>query len=125
MLSAFKDTSEDGQQWLTVKCRLFQRGDGWQTFQSWAVLDEGRVLHERYRLQQPDKEDVVVDRFFYKLISQQDISEEATINEEKKEQDKTKLWACFALAALICGGVVIKTLNNLPSSDSALEKPCR
>ncbi|CAE7736662.1 NNT [Symbiodinium sp. CCMP2592] len=65
MLSAFEDLSEGTSQ-LTVKCRLFQRGDGWYSLQSFAVLPEGS-LRECYTLKRPGAEDVVVTRVFSSL----------------------------------------------------------
>ncbi|CAE7253018.1 unnamed protein product [Symbiodinium microadriaticum] len=65
MLSAFEDLSEGTSQ-LTVKCRLFQRGDGWYSLQSFAVLPEGS-LRECYILKRPGAEDVVVTRVFSSL----------------------------------------------------------
>lgn len=59
MLSGFVDS--EGR--LTVQCRLFQRGDGWFTLQSWAVREDG-ALEERMVLQRPGEEDVVVNRIF-------------------------------------------------------------
>eukprot|EP00434_Breviolum_minutum_P023115 symbB.v1.2.020392.t1/scaffold1715.1/size104970/2 len=63
MLSAFESAPEAS---LTVKCRLFQRGDGWSSLQSFSVDPEG-ALQERYILKRPESEDVVVTRFFYHL----------------------------------------------------------
>lgn len=103
MLSAFRDTSKDGLRWLTMKRRLFQRGDGWQTLQSWAVEDEGRVLHEHLILQRPNEEDVEVDRFYFKLLSQEE------------EQDNTKLLvglACYALVTIVGVTTLVKALND-------------
>ena len=71
MLSAFESAPEAsgpnmGSNSLTVKCRLFQRGDGWSSLQSFSVDPEG-ALQERYILKRPESEDVVVTRFFHHL----------------------------------------------------------
>jgi hypothetical protein len=49
-----------------IKCRLYQRGEGWATLQQ-RYLKHGAgnsVLVERNVLVQPDMEDVVVYRYF-------------------------------------------------------------
>ena len=46
-----------------VKCRLFQRGEGWETRQERRAVGENR-LRERNVLVRPGEEDVIVDRFF-------------------------------------------------------------
>ncbi|CAK9035622.1 unnamed protein product [Durusdinium trenchii] len=66
MLSAFEDLSNGSPQ-LTVQCRLFQRGDGWRSLQSFKV-QEG-TLQERYILKRPDSDDIVVTRVFKDLNS--------------------------------------------------------
>ncbi|CAJ1438056.1 unnamed protein product [Effrenium voratum] len=65
MISAYQDAPE-GQTQFTVKCRLFQRGDGWCSLQSFAVQPEG-TLRERYILKRPDADDIVVTRVFQTL----------------------------------------------------------
>lgn len=62
MLSGYKDA--EGR--LTVQCRLFQRGDGWFTRQSWIVLENGD-LEDRMELQRPGHPNVVVTRVFEPL----------------------------------------------------------
>ncbi|CAE7764030.1 NNT [Symbiodinium sp. KB8] len=76
MLSAFEDLSEGTSQ-LTVKCRLFQRGDGWLRGASRGTLlrdfpDVTSALLEEvilfcYILKRPGAEDVVVTRVFSSL----------------------------------------------------------
>lgn len=46
-----------------VKCRLHQRGEGWETRQERRAVGENR-LRERNVLVRPGEEDVIVDRFF-------------------------------------------------------------
>ena len=46
-----------------VKCRLFQRGEGWETRQERRAMGKNR-LRERNVLVRPGEEDVIVDRFF-------------------------------------------------------------
>eukprot|EP00811_Abedinium_folium_P003931 NODE_13616_length_1156_cov_6.312925.p1 GENE.NODE_13616_length_1156_cov_6.312925~~NODE_13616_length_1156_cov_6.312925.p1 ORF type:complete len:331 (+),score=60.73 NODE_13616_length_1156_cov_6.312925:117-995(+) len=58
MLSAFE---KDG--WVGVQCRLFQRGEGWYTRQSWRVREDG-VMEERMVVERPGEADVVVRRYF-------------------------------------------------------------
>lgn len=61
MMSGF----EDGP-WLAVQCRLFQRGEGWYTRQSWKV-DENGLLCEKMTLQRPDEDDVTVYRVYKRV----------------------------------------------------------
>ncbi|CAE7295526.1 NNT, partial [Symbiodinium pilosum] len=75
MLSAFEETSE-GLPELTVKCRLFQRGDGWHSLQSFTLLQEGS-LRERYILQRPGESDIVVTRVFRSLDARPEQKESA------------------------------------------------
>mmetsp|Transcript_176141 Transcript_176141/g.564736 ORF Transcript_176141/g.564736 Transcript_176141/m.564736 type:complete len:295 (-) Transcript_176141:55-939(-) len=58
--------SEDAHR-LVVQCRLFQRGDGWISQQSWAVRPEDGCLEERMMLRRPGEEDVVITRIFTRL----------------------------------------------------------
>mmetsp|Transcript_64436 Transcript_64436/g.197101 ORF Transcript_64436/g.197101 Transcript_64436/m.197101 type:complete len:300 (-) Transcript_64436:64-963(-) len=58
MMSGFE---QDGR--LVVQCRLFQRGDGWVSQQSWGVRGDG-VLEERMVLKRPDQDDIIVTRVF-------------------------------------------------------------
>ena len=46
-----------------VKCRLHQRGEGWETRQERRAVGENR-MRERNVLVRPGEEDVIVDRFF-------------------------------------------------------------
>jgi hypothetical protein len=46
-----------------VKCRLFQRGEGWETRQERSAIGEHR-MRERNVLVRPGEKDVTVDRFF-------------------------------------------------------------
>mmetsp|Transcript_88742 Transcript_88742/g.215121 ORF Transcript_88742/g.215121 Transcript_88742/m.215121 type:complete len:283 (-) Transcript_88742:7-855(-) len=62
MLSGFEDA--DGR--LTVQCRLFQRGPGWVSQQSWRVREDG-LLEERMLLKRPGEDDIVVHRLFARL----------------------------------------------------------
>jgi hypothetical protein len=55
----------------TIKCRLYERGDGWATLQQRYVKQIAGadgvvrpVLVERNVLQKPGEEDVVVNRYF-------------------------------------------------------------
>lgn len=49
MLSGYLDDEV-----LTIKCRLFQRGPGWYTLQSFkAIGDRGNILQEQYSLYKP------------------------------------------------------------------------
>ncbi len=53
----------DDKNTSVVTCRLFQRGDGWETRQERTLMNENK-LRERNVLVSPGKKDVVVDRFF-------------------------------------------------------------
>lgn len=63
MLSGFEDGGR-----LVVQCRLFQRGDGWVSQQSWAVREDG-CLEEHMLLRRPGEQDVVVTRLFQRLAA--------------------------------------------------------
>ena len=60
----FEGRANEGR--ITVQCRLFQRGPGWYTQQSW-VVDEGDILREQMVLKRPDDSDVVVHRAYKRL----------------------------------------------------------
>jgi len=53
----------DDKNTSVVTCRLFQRGDGWETRQERTLMNENK-LRERNVLVSPGKKDVGVDRFF-------------------------------------------------------------
>eukprot|EP00933_Yihiella_yeosuensis_P007007 TRINITY_DN111878_c0_g1_i1.p1 TRINITY_DN111878_c0_g1~~TRINITY_DN111878_c0_g1_i1.p1 ORF type:complete len:314 (+),score=42.44 TRINITY_DN111878_c0_g1_i1:62-943(+) len=74
MLSAFEDISSDGHHQLTVKCRLFQRGEGWHSLQSFVWLEKDGILRERYVLTRPDEDDIQVTRVFRSLDSKSNSS---------------------------------------------------
>lgn len=59
MLSGWR-TSRGG---VAIRCRLFQRGDGWETLMERHVMQDGR-LEELNILRRPGHEDVVVRRYF-------------------------------------------------------------
>jgi hypothetical protein len=74
MLSGAVDVAS-GAATAVVRCRLFQRGDGWETRQERSLCAAaagdasgapGRLL-ERNVLVRPGKEDVVVNRYFTKV----------------------------------------------------------
>jgi len=65
MMSAF-ETEEEGEERITVQCRLFQRGPGWYTQQSW-IVDEDDVLRENMVLKRADDDDVMVKRAYRRL----------------------------------------------------------
>lgn len=71
MLSATEEKDAEGRPQLTVRCRLFQRGEGWHSAQSWVAMADGgeaaEFLQERYTLKRPGEEDVVVTRTFRRL----------------------------------------------------------
>ena len=51
----------------TIKCRLYQRGDGWETRQERFVdPSDPSVLIERNVLESPNQEPIVVTRIFNK-----------------------------------------------------------
>ncbi|KAJ1631139.1 hypothetical protein T492DRAFT_998323 [Pavlovales sp. CCMP2436] len=54
------------QNGVGIKCRLFQRGDGWETLMERRVMPDGR-LEESNTLRRPGLPDVVVRRYFSKV----------------------------------------------------------
>ena len=65
-------TSDTGSTASTVRCRLFQRGEGWETRQERSLCGDvrsraGERLRERNVLVRPGKEDIVVDRYFRRV----------------------------------------------------------
>lgn len=60
MLSGWPNPSRNG---VVTRCRLFQRGDGWETLMERRVLADGR-LEETNVLRRPELPDVVVRRYF-------------------------------------------------------------
>lgn len=66
MLSAFESYDMDGWNRITVQCRLFQRGPGWYTQQSW-IVDNDDVLREQMVLKRADDCDIVVNRAYKRL----------------------------------------------------------
>lgn len=75
MLSAFEEEDPHGVTRLTVCCRLYERGDGWRSLQSWALLEDSEHLQERYVLQRPNDDDVVVNRVFRRIEGSQSIND--------------------------------------------------
>lgn len=67
MLSAF-ESEFDGTTFdrITVQCRLFQRGSGWYTQQSW-IVDKDDILREQMVLKRGDDCDIVVSRAYKRL----------------------------------------------------------
>lgn len=107
MLSGF----EDAEGRLTVQCRLFQRGEGWFTRQSWAVLPDG-TLEEQMILQRPDQENVVVTRIFTRIGEARrpgDKEESELLDNSSSNGDRIGL----SSAVLTVGGVGLVLLGGL------------
>jgi hypothetical protein len=51
---------------VVIRCRLFQRGSGWETLMERTVLPDGR-LEELNTLRRPEQPDVVVRRYFERV----------------------------------------------------------
>jgi hypothetical protein len=68
MLSGYVDG-----EFTTVKCRLFQRGEGWHTLQERRVIEGGAVLLERNVLVRPGEADVTVLRYFKRTSEKIDV----------------------------------------------------
>lgn len=56
----------DGPDTIVIRCRLFQRGDGWETLMARTVLPDGR-LEELNVLRRPSQPDVTVRRYFTRV----------------------------------------------------------
>jgi len=113
MLSGFEE--DTGR--LTVQCRLFQRGDGWATRQSWVVRGDG-LLQEQMVLVRPGEADVVVTRLFNRIGGHSGgVDERAACDEAPRvtaalqsgSQDRTAFFALSCLAATLATVVVFRT----------------
>jgi hypothetical protein len=56
----------DGPDAVVTRCRLFQRGEGWETLMARTVLADGR-LEETNVLRRPSQPDVTVRRYFTRV----------------------------------------------------------
>lgn len=112
MLSATEKANSEGRPELSVNCRLFERGDGWASAQTWvAIADDS--LEERYTLRRPGEEDIVVVRKFQRMgqapssgASSAVTAAAATITMRDRYGDANLaagIVAAVAVAALACG----------------------
>ena len=68
-----------------IKCRLHQRGEGWETRQErYVEPNHPNVLIERNVLERPDKEPVVVTRYFNKTSEDVQSAFEQCVNDLKE-----------------------------------------
>lgn len=100
LLSGFED---DGR--LVVQCRLFQRGDGWLSQQSWKILPETGTLEEQLILKRPDEKDVVVKRIFHRLDAERKAFAEGPIVQKDGLCTKPTTFAISGLLLAVVPGI--------------------
>jgi len=100
MLSGFENEGR-----LVVQCRLFQRGEGWLSQQSWKVRPDG-MLEERMVLKRPGEVDVVVTRVFRRLGQIKEPAAPSALTAHGEASEKmSKVQAPLALAT--CGALAM------------------
>ena len=87
MLSAF-ESKVNGVDYITVQCRLFQRGPNWYTQQSWNV-DEEDVLREQMVLKRADDDDIIVHRAYKRIAGVDSLRDGGT--QVSADQEKTNM----------------------------------
>ena len=88
MLSAF-ETDDNGIDRITVQCRLFQRGPGWYTQQSW-IVDKDDILREEMVLKRAEDCDIIVKRSYKRLSHHNADCETIDSSEEHPSSDNGK-----------------------------------
>lgn len=113
MISGVADTCS-----LTINCRMFQRGDGWNTKQRWEVMEDGK-LKEQMILIAPGQEEVVVTRLFNR-IGTTDIATVASDDPDANSYHPMTVAVCAAggLAAACALGYFLRGGGSKSSSDS-------
>ena len=99
MLSAF-ESETDGNDRITVQCRLFQRGPGWYTQQSW-IVDSDDILREQMVLKRDKDCDIVVNRAYKRLSGpNQTTGEDTSFNDANQNQYSNLSKAMLSLAGI-------------------------
>lgn len=111
MMSGFEDGAG-----LAVQCRLFQRGEGWYTKQTWEVDEEG-FLKESMQLQRPLEDDVTVVRTYRRLRSSNTVTEQSKMLECEVSDDNTKAWLALAGVGLALCWFVLPSSGSQDSKD--------
>merc|ERR1711865_109797 len=101
MISAY----ELPPQQLVVQCRLFQRGEGWFTRQTWAVDSDG-FLVEKMQLVRPDEEDVTVVRTYRRLRSSTAAAHNIPMLDCEVADNDRMMWMALAGATVGLAGLV-------------------
>jgi len=117
MLSAFESKTE-GSDRITVQCRLFQRGPGWYTQQSW-IVDRDDILREQMVLKRDKDCDIVVKRSYKRLSGPNEIMMEESSTTDMNDSQYSKLSkAMMSLAGIGSVYIVACYLNRWRSSSS-------
>lgn len=95
---------------VTIQCRLFQRGEGWFTFQRWQIMADGS-LKEQFILRRPEKDDVTVTRFFGPAAQRVNLQ-----NVDLQAEDKVPSRSRHMLAAAAALGVAAVGIYYASSS---------
>ena len=107
MLSAF-ESEVDRTNRITVQCRLFQRGPGWYTQQSW-IVDKDDILREQMVLKRADDSDVVVNRAYRRLSGATHLNNGSSIDSEAQENAYNSSWTKTMLSLAGIGSVCLVT----------------
>ena len=117
MLSAFESVTE-GSDRITVQCRLFQRGPGWYTQQSW-IVDRDDILREQMVLKRDKDCDIVVKRSYKRLSGPNDVMKEESSATDMNDGQYSKLSkAVISLAGISSVYIVACYLNRWRGSSS-------
>jgi len=117
MLSAF-ESETDGNDRITVQCRLFQRGPGWYTQQSW-IVDSDDILREQMVLKRDQDSDIVVNRAYKRLSGPNQTTKEENSTTATNENQYDKLSKTLITLAGVGSAFMIGCyLNRWRSSSS-------
>ena len=105
MLSAFEAEDDDGSDRITVQCRLFERGPGWYTQQSW-IVDKEDVLREQMVLKRAEDSDIIVRRA-YKRLSGPELSHKDGELVTKLQDTNNDKWTKTAVSLAGIGTVCL------------------
>merc|ERR1712223_25800 len=116
MLSAF-ESETDGNDRITVQCRLFQRGPGWYTQQSW-IVDSDDILREQMVLKRDQDSDIVVNRAYKRLSGPNQTAKEDSITATNENQHDKLSKTLITLAGVGSAFIIGCYFNRWRSSSS-------
>ena len=106
MLSAF-ETDDNGIDRITVQCRLFQRGPGWYTQQSW-IVDKDDILREEMVLKRAEDCDIIVKRS-YKRLSHHNVDCKTIDSSEEHPSSDNGKWTKTMISLAGLGTICLIT----------------